>query len=105
MRSGAAAFMRLSLLVFTIIACEGFAFSQNGVILGTIFDGAGAPLPKVVVLLENKNTGFIKLGVTSADGSFVIKGVPPADGYTITASFSDGRQIDRRENVAINVGD
>src|SRR5437764_624077 len=104
MRSGAAAFMRLTLLVFTIIACEGFAFSQNGTILGTVFDGAGATMPGVIVHVENKATGFIKTTTTTQEGSFVISGVPPADGYVIVASLPDGRDIDRRGNISINVG-
>ena len=80
--------------------------AQNATVLGTVFDQKGAPLPAVVVLLENKETGFIKTSTTAADGSYSITGVPPAAGYKITASRPDGTQIgEPREKIEVNVGD
>src|SRR6185312_10228793 len=83
-----------------------FAMAQNATVLGTVFSKTGAPMPRVVVLLENKDTGFIKTSTTGADGSYTISGVPPAAGYKITASTSDGTQIgEPRQGIEVNVGD
>ena len=62
-------------------------------------------MPGVVVLLENKDTGFIKTSTTGADGSFMMTGVPAAVGYKITASASDGTQIGSpREHIDVVPG-
>ena len=102
--------MSRNVRLFIIAACLLFfaapLMAQNATVLGTVFDSKGAPMPGVVVLLENKDTGFIKTSTTSGDGSFTISGVPPADGYKITASKQDGTQIgEPRDKITVNVGD
>ncbi len=83
-----------------------FAMAQNATVLGTVFNKTGAPMPGVVVLLENKDTGFIKSANTGADGSYTISGVPPAAGYKISAATAQGDPIGTpRENIEVNVGD
>src|SRR4051812_18942783 len=90
-----------SLMLFAAPLC-----AQNATVLGTVYDSKGAPKPGVVVLLENKDSGFIKTSTTQADGSYSITGVPPATGYTLTASTADGTQIGTaREKIEVNVGD
>src|SRR5947209_9035961 len=80
--------------------------AQNATVSGSVFDSKGAPMGGVVVVLENKDSGFIKTSTTSGDGSYSISGVPPAVGYKITASQADGTQIgDPREKIDVNVGD
>jgi len=98
------------LRLLIIAACAFFfaapLMAQNATVLGTVFSKTGAPMPGVVVLLENKDTGFIKTSTTGSDGSFSISGVPPAAGYKITASTSDGTQIgEPRQGIEVNVGD
>ena len=79
-------------------------FAQNAVVLGTVYDAKGQPMPGITVLLENNATGFTRIAITGADGSYTIPEVPPADGYIVTAS-RDGADLDKRTNIAVNVGD
>src|SRR4051812_28744764 len=102
--------MSRNLRLFIVAACLLFfaapLMAQNATVLGTVFDQKGAPMVGMVVLLENKDTGFIKTSTTGADGSYTISGVPPATGYKITASKPDGTQIgDPRAGIEVNVGD
>src|SRR5437870_1708955 len=98
--------LRLLIIAACVLFFAAPLMAQNATVLGTVFDSKGAAMPGVVVLLENKDTGFIKTSTTGGDGSYSITGVPPADGYKITASKQDGTQIgDPREKITVNVGD
>jgi hypothetical protein len=81
------------------------AVGLRSTVLGTVFDSKGAPMPGVVVFLENRDTGFIKTATTGADGSYTISGVPPGGEYRITASKADGTQIgEPRQKVVVAEG-
>src|ERR1700757_2195232 len=98
--------LRLLLIAACAMIFAAPLMAQNATVLGTVFNKAGAPMPGVVVLLENKDTGFIKSANTSADGSYTITGVPPAAGYKISAATAQGDPIgNARENIEVNVGD
>src|SRR4051812_44099211 len=99
-------YLRLLIIAASVFFFAAPLMAQNATVLGTVFSKTGAAMPGVVVLLENKDTGFIKTSTTGADGSYSITGVPPAAGYKITASTSDGTQIgEPRQGIEVNVGD
>ncbi len=80
------------------------AASQNAVVYGTVYGSDGKPLPGASVVLENPSLGFQRTTTTGADGSYNFAEVPPANGYRITAA-RDGRTLDLRDGIAVNVGD
>ncbi len=96
--------LRLLLMAILVVGIAPALHAQNAVVLGTVYDGTGAPAPGITVLLENKSTGFTRIATTGADGSYSIPEVPPAEGYIITAS-KDGANLDTRPNISVNVGD
>ncbi len=96
--------LRLLLLAILVMGIAPALHAQNAVVLGTVYDGTGAPAPGITVLLENKSTGFTRIATTGADGSYSIPEVPPANDYIITAS-KDGANLDTRPNISVNVGD
>lgn len=96
--------LRLLLLAVLVVGFAPALMAQNAVVLGTVYDGTGAPMPGITILLENKSTGFARIATTGADGSYSIPEVPPADGYIITAS-KEGAELDVRRNISVNVGD
>jgi hypothetical protein len=96
--------LRWALIAIAFGVASPSLFAQNAVVLGTVYDSKGQPMPGISVLLENKATGFTRIAITSADGSYTIPEVPPADGYIVTAS-KDGEELDRRQGISVNVGD
>jgi hypothetical protein len=96
--------IRLVLLAALVLMVAPAVFAQNAVVLGTVYDGKGAPMPGITVLLENKETGFTRIATTAADGSYSIPEVPPAAGYIVTAS-KEGAELDKRPGISVNVGD
>src|SRR5947208_13897619 len=96
--------VRLSLIATVFLILAPAALAQNAVVLGTVYDGKGAPMPGITVLLENKQTGFTRIATTAADGSYSIPEVPPAPDYIVTAS-KEGAELDKRQGISVNVGD
>lgn len=96
--------LRLVLIAAALLALTPALHAQNAVVLGTVYDGTGNPMPGISVLLENPATGFTRIATTAADGSYSIPEVPPADGYVITAS-KEGATISSRKDISVNVGD
>jgi len=97
--------LRLSIATAILLFCASLAHAQNAVVLGSVYDGKGNPMPGVQVVLVNENTGFSRITATGADGSYTIPEVPPADGYKVTALKPGGEQLDQRTDISVNVGD
>ena len=87
-----------------LMAVPTFAATQNAVVYGTVYDAAGNSLAGATVTLENPALGFARTAATGSDGSFNFAEVPPAEGYRLTAS-KDGRTLDIRAGITVNVGD
>lgn len=96
----------------TILACAllllaslpALAATQNAVVYGTVYDAAGNPMAGVTVTLENPAFGFSRTTTSGSDGSYNFAEVPPAEGYKVTAT-QNGRTVDVRGGIAVNVGD
>ena len=80
------------------------AATQNAVVYGTVYDASGNPMAGVTVTLENPLFGFSRTTTTASDGSYNFAEVPPASDYKVTATLN-GRTVDVRGGIAVNVGD
>jgi len=95
----------LTILVCALlVSLPAFAATQNAVVYGTVYDSAGNPMAGVTVTLENPSFGFSRTTSTGSDGSYNFAEVPPAEGYKVTATLN-GRTVDVRGGIAVNVGD
>ena len=81
-----------------------FAATQNAVVYGTVYDASGNPMAGVTVTLDNPAFGFSRTTTSGSDGSYNFAEVPPAEGYKVTATLN-GRTVDVRGGIAVNVGD
>src|SRR4051794_30803528 len=98
--------VRLLLIVSAALAFVPSASAQNAVVLGTVLDAGGKPMPGVVVLLENKSKSILRKTTTAADGTYTISGVEPAEGYSVSATTQDGSDIDSTKQLfGVSVGD
>ena len=87
------------------LCAMAFAASQNAVVYGTVYDASAKPLAGVQVLLENPANGFpSRTTTTTSDGTYTFSEVPPASGYKVTA-LQDGKTIDIRGGITVNVGE
>lgn len=83
-------------------------WSRTGTITGTVLDveGAGAPLPNVLVRLSSRQSGGQPVtaytALTAENGSFFVNGVEPGT-YEITAS-KPGFTIQKRTGVVVHGG-
>lgn len=94
----------LALALLLLFSLPVLAATQNAVVYGTVYDASGNPLPAVTVMLDNPALGFSRTTTTGSDGSYNFAEVPPAEGYRITA-LKDGKKIDIRSGIVVNVGD
>lgn len=99
---------RLWIFAFILVAaCVFFpsrSSAQNAKVYGTVYDAKGNPYPQVIVELTNPQTGIKRVYFTDQDGNYVFTEVPPADGYTITATAA-GKQIAQQTGMSVRVGD
>lgn len=96
----------LVVLACAVLLCSlpMFAATQNAVVYGTVYDAAGNPMAGVTVTLDNPAFGFSRTTTSGSDGSYNFAEVPPAEGYKVTATLN-GRTVDVRGGIAVNVGD
>jgi hypothetical protein len=80
------------------------ALAQNAKVYGTVYDVKGNAYPRVIVELQNPSTGVKRAALTDDDGNYSFAEVPPAEGYTITAT-AGGRVLAQQTGLAVRVGD
>lgn len=100
--------MRILAAIFLFCLLSATSFAQapkNATVKGVVYNKEHRPMPGVVVLIENKNIGFIRTATTSASGDFAFSGVPPALDYKLTASTADGHQIGMPKIFSLKSGD
>lgn len=73
-------------------------------IRGMISSDAGSALAGATVSITDPDTGLTRSSTTSANGSYAIRGLPVASGYTITVT-ADAFQGQSIENVVLLLGD
>ena len=66
----------LLLLAPVLFAAPALA-QERGTITGTVTDSRGTKLPRVTVVVRNRDTGAERPAVTGPDGTFVVGGLTP----------------------------
>lgn len=71
--------------VLALYPATSSAQQLTGTISGTVYDQAGAVVPKANVVLKNEASGDVRTTVTESDGHFAITAVQPGN-YSIVVS-------------------
>jgi Carboxypeptidase regulatory-like domain len=75
----------------------------TGAVSGTVTDPSGAPIEGAQVQVRNARTGASAGGLTRANGQFVIQGVEPDAGYSVTVRRIGFEPV-TRNNIVISLG-
>lgn len=87
--------LRVSVLIFAVLAFPALMLAQNGSIVGNVNDAeSGDPLVSASVLVVGTTLG----AATDSDGNYVITNVPPGT-YTVRATFLGYASITRTVTV------
>src|SRR6516225_7525442 len=89
-----------SLLILAVLAGSLAAQTETGQITGTITDPTGAAVPGVKVTVQSAGTGAIRTVESSADGTYTVTNLLPAE-YTITVAAPGFVKVERRVTVAV----
>lgn len=94
-------FLPLRALPFLLaILAPTLLSAQTGTVTGRVVDSAsGAPLPRATVRLLDSVSTTPRGAIGGADGSFVIRGVPPGS-YRLVVSYAGYAQLER-PNVVV----
>jgi hypothetical protein len=79
------------------------AVGQQGTILGTVTDPAGAAVPNASISITNLASGVAKVIQTNSDGQYVVPDLNIGQ-YTVKAEAANFKTIEHK-NVALQVGD
>jgi outer membrane receptor protein involved in Fe transport len=90
---------RLLLALFGWLLLAGTAHAQNAQMAGTVTDQTGGVVPGVTVTARNQETGFLRAGVTDADGSYRLPALPPGT-YTLTVELP-GFSTESRADIVL----
>ena len=82
------------------LAAQGIT---TGAVSGTVTDPSGAPVEGAQVQVRNARTGASAGGLTRANGQFLIQGVEPDAGYSLTVRRI-GFEPQTQNNVLVSLG-
>jgi hypothetical protein len=88
----------VSALLLAALPASG---QTTGLIVGGIFDSAGAPLPGVTVEASSESLQGVRAVTTAADGAFRFPAVPPGS-YRIRATLSGFRPVEAAATVSLD---
>ena len=93
---------RLVYLFVTFLFPIAFAFGQldTGQITGVVTDVSGAVVGQATITAVNANTGLTRTTVTSANGTFILTGLPAGD-YKMTIGAAGFGSITQAVTVSI----
>jgi outer membrane receptor protein involved in Fe transport len=95
----------LILATLALLLCSpppAVAQQETATIIGTVVDAQKGALPGATVTAKNLNTGFVRSGVTDAEGRYRLAAVPPGS-YEIAAEMQ-GFSGALRRGVTLTVG-
>src|SRR5262245_59041691 len=76
------------LLAICVCCCAITWGATDAILVGTVVDSNGKPLPGATVVLRNSDLAFHEQGtVTNAQGEFRFSLVPPGSRYELTVSL------------------
>jgi hypothetical protein len=75
----------------------------SGAVSGTVTDPSGAPIEGAQVQVRNARTGASAGGITRANGQFLIQGVEPDAGYSLTVRRI-GFEPQTQNNILVSLG-
>ena len=90
----------LGAAVMLLAPCVAFCQTSQGILAGVARDTTGAVIPHATVTITNEDTHEVRTGVTKADGTYRIDGIPPGP-YTVEVADS-GFQTKVAKGVVIN---
>ncbi len=77
--------LALSVLVLLCASAAG-AQQETATLIGSVDDAQKGAVPGVTVTARNVETGFVRTGVTDAEGRYRIAAIPPGV-YALTAEL------------------
>lgn len=89
-----------SLFVLVLLASSLSAQTETGQITGTITDPTGAAVPGAKVTVRSAGTGMTRAVESSADGSYTVTNLLPAE-YTVVVESPGFAKVERRVVVAV----
>jgi outer membrane receptor protein involved in Fe transport len=90
------------LLTMALLATPLMAQTETGQITGTITDPTGAAVPGAKVMVRSAGTGATRNLESSADGTYTVTNLLPAE-YTITVESPGFVKVERRVGVAVGM--
>src|SRR6266436_3239782 len=88
-------FALLMMAIYVVCAQPGFAQLTTGKIVGTVKDGSGAVVPKVLIKALNTETKIARDTVSSDAGTYEILLLPPGQ-YDLSAELPRFKRYVRR---------
>ena len=83
-------------LVFVLMACTIDAQERFGGVTGTVTDSSDAAVPGATVTVTNKETGAMKVAVSSADGTYRVPDLEPGR-YRLRLTVDDGERTSMQQ--------
>ncbi len=96
-----AVFLSLAFLVAVLIPTRGLGQIDTGGITGTVHDSTGAVVPNAEITLTNEATGVTTSTISTATGTYSLRGVRPGT-YTITGA-SQGFETFTEQGLVVHV--
>jgi outer membrane receptor protein involved in Fe transport len=94
-------FLAVLAAVLWLHPAAAIAQQETSTIIGTVTDAQRASLPGATVTARNIETGFVRSGVSDAEGRFRIAALPPG-AYEISAEIQGfGRSVRRGVNLTV----
>jgi outer membrane receptor protein involved in Fe transport len=96
---------RVCVAIIALLLCTpvwAMPQQETATVIGVVVDAQRAALPGATVTARNTETGFVRTGISDAEGRFRIAAIPPGS-YELTAELA-GFSVGVRKGVTLTVG-
>src|SRR5438876_3788876 len=90
--------------ILLLFACNSFAQSTTGMILGTVYDSSGASVAGATVTITNSDQNVVVRSVTPDDSGQFVAPQLPVGRYSVSAELKGFKKV-VRTGLVLNVGD